>query len=322
MLKSNFFKRAVSLAVAAMIAGSAFTAAAAADYLYGDINADGFVNSLDALAAINHSIGKVTYTDEALKRADVNADGEVNANDALLILNYSIGKIETFPAEKEESKIPSTAEEITAYYNDAVNKVIDSKAGFKKNRTTTLNSLEGGSLMNMQIVIDMVNEFLGVGTQTFNNEKGNAGYLSAAALNASDVKNAACTQKDGVYTVTLTLKDGASSATASKTTDTSPIARTGVYCGKGVSSNFDYKNSANIYEVIKSTGEVTVDNVKGTTYNSKIVAKIDSSTGNLISLDVSFDWNATLTKIKYGFVTVKVGKGIVSTSVSLSDIEW
>ena len=220
------------------------------------------------------------------------------------------------------AKVPSSPAEITAYYNTAVNKVISAKAGYTKTRKTDLSSLDGGALLKMQIVVDMVNQFLGVGTTSFTNAKGKAEYLSKASLSASDVKSATCANSNGVYSITLTLKDGASSASASGTSDTSPITKSGLYCGKGDKIAYDYKSSENIYAALNNTDGASVESVKGTTYNTKIVAKIDAKTGNLISLNASFNWKADLTKVKYTVVTINEGHGVASTSVAISGIKW
>ena len=52
----------------------------------GDINADGSVDSVDALLALRYSMQMQELDAEQLARADVNGDGVVDASDALLIL--------------------------------------------------------------------------------------------------------------------------------------------------------------------------------------------------------------------------------------------
>ena len=54
-----------------------------------DINADGKINSLDALSVLQHSVEKIMLTGEALTSADINGDGKVNSVDALVILQIS-----------------------------------------------------------------------------------------------------------------------------------------------------------------------------------------------------------------------------------------
>lgn len=62
----------------------------------GDINADGKINSADALLVLQSSTGVITLTDTQKLLADVNEDGKINSTDALLILQYATGKITSF----------------------------------------------------------------------------------------------------------------------------------------------------------------------------------------------------------------------------------
>lgn len=220
------------------------------------------------------------------------------------------------------AKAPSTTAEIATYYNNAVNKVISSKAGYTKKRVVNLTNLDGGALLKMQIVVDMVNQFLGVGTTNYTNAKGKAEYLSKASLTASDLKSATCQNSNGIYTLTLNLKDGASSASGSSSSDNSPLPKSGLLSGKGDKIIYDYKSSENISSALNNTDGASVDSVKETTYNAKIVAKVDSKTGKLTSLNISYGWKADLTKVKYTVVTISEGHGTATTSVTVSDFKW
>lgn len=62
----------------------------------GDINADGTVNSSDALLTLLHSAGRVTLKNTGYFAGDVNTDFIINSTDALLILQYSVGVISRF----------------------------------------------------------------------------------------------------------------------------------------------------------------------------------------------------------------------------------
>ena len=62
----------------------------------GDVNADGVINSADALRVLQHSVDIIQLQDAAAKRADVNEDKIINSNDALNILRYSVGLITEF----------------------------------------------------------------------------------------------------------------------------------------------------------------------------------------------------------------------------------
>ena len=219
-------------------------------------------------------------------------------------------------------KAPSTAAEITAYYNNAINKVVSSKAGFKKVRTTEMHNLDGGALLKIQLVVDMVNDFLGVGSDNWDNAKGKQENLSKASLTAADVKQASCADKNGIYTITMTLKDGNSSANASGNSDNSPLQRSGVFAGKGDKKAYDYKNSENIHTAINGVDNCTAESAIEKVTNAKITAVIDSKTGKLQSLTVSWDWYVELTKVKYTVVSINSAKGNATTTVKLTNVQW
>ena len=56
------------------------------DYLLGDVNNDGKVDSLDAFQVLKHYAQIETLDEEALKRAEVNNDGKVDSTDSFRIL--------------------------------------------------------------------------------------------------------------------------------------------------------------------------------------------------------------------------------------------
>ena len=62
----------------------------------GDVNADGVINSVDALRVLQHSVNVIQLQGRAAKRADVNKDEKINPVDALDILRYSVGIIKDF----------------------------------------------------------------------------------------------------------------------------------------------------------------------------------------------------------------------------------
>lgn len=58
----------------------------------GDVSGDGNINSSDALAALQHAVGKNVIEDEPTASAgDLNNDGKINSNDALKMLQISVG---------------------------------------------------------------------------------------------------------------------------------------------------------------------------------------------------------------------------------------
>ncbi len=62
-------------------------------YNLGDVNEDSKVNSADALATLEYTVGKSTLTASQLKAADVDKDGKATSKDALIIISISTGKV-------------------------------------------------------------------------------------------------------------------------------------------------------------------------------------------------------------------------------------
>lgn len=55
----------------------------------GDINADGKINSLDALLILQKAVGKIELNSDQSEAADINSDGNINSYDALVALRIS-----------------------------------------------------------------------------------------------------------------------------------------------------------------------------------------------------------------------------------------
>ncbi len=87
-LKVIIVKKIVSILMAFSVA-AVFSIGAFASSL-GDINADGQINSYDALLVLKHSVGNESE-DFVFENADVNGDSQINSADALTILRVSVG---------------------------------------------------------------------------------------------------------------------------------------------------------------------------------------------------------------------------------------
>lgn len=310
--------RILAVALAAIITAGLFTTAFAV--LRGDVNLDSKVNSMDALLILRYSVKLDKEINE--KVADVNGDGKVNSLDALGVLLISVGADEGGEIEEDtEVSAPSSVAEIVEMYNNAVNKAVNDKAGYTKQRTTTIQEMNGGALLKIQLVKDMINNFLGVGTTEYINRKGYSKYLLNASLTSADIKSAACEKSGQNYTVTLNLKDGSSSANAVSKKDSSALARCGLVTGKVADPEYDYLSSGCVYESISGVDDVSVKSIKATNTNVKIVAVVDGE-GKLLSLTASYDWTVEMESIKYTLVSVKKADGKAHTAVVISDFEW
>jgi hypothetical protein len=92
----------LSLAALPAVALAAFLSAQSSNAIRGDVNNDGQVTTLDALAVMSHVVGKTLPTGYTMvPNGDANGDGQVTAADALVILSYVVGKdVSQFPVGK------------------------------------------------------------------------------------------------------------------------------------------------------------------------------------------------------------------------------
>ncbi len=68
-----------------------------AERLYGDLNGDGVVNSIDATISVRHALGVLTLDEDVVKYADVNGDGVANSIDSTIITRHALGVIPSLP---------------------------------------------------------------------------------------------------------------------------------------------------------------------------------------------------------------------------------
>ena len=117
----------------------------------------------------------------------------------------------------------------------------------------------------------------------------------------------------------MTLKNGTSKASSAGKSDSTALARTGLYSGVGDKKAYDYKNAGNIFDGLNNADGASVESVVENNKNIKITATINSKTGNLVSLHISYNWDVALTKVKYTIVTIKSATGDAKTSVDFTN---
>ncbi len=319
-MKSSL-KKILATTLAAIIALSLITTSFAV--FKGDVDSNNEVDSTDALIVLKSSVGNFDGEID-MTVADMDSNGELNSTDALKILRVSVklDEKEEIP-EDPEPTVPTTVEEIAEAYNNAVNKAVDEKAGYKKARTTSVTEMNGPDSL-MSLAEEPIKEFLGDGTKQYTNTKGNAKYFGKSALTADDLSSAVCTLDGDNIVITLNLKKGESSATKSAKKDNSALARSGLITGKNADPDYDYLSSEGIYAAVTSaSSSLKVESISSQNTNAKIVAVVNAATGKLVSLTVSYDWTVVMTKIKFSFlVNVDKADGKAKTEVELTDFEW
>lgn len=222
------------------------------------------------------------------------------------------------------AKTPATTDEILTVFNKAVSGAVSSKAGYTKKRTTTISSFSPENIFKLPLVGDTVKEvvydFLGCGTVSSTAVKGKTSkpaQLKASALKASDITSATCELKKGSYDITLKLKNGSSTASAS---GSSALDRSPICTGTGDNKDFDHKTAENIYTGITGA-DASVKAVSESYSNAVVKATVDAASGRLTRLTVSFKFDVNLTQVKY---VVKIGdcNGKASTTVDYSAFKY
>ena len=195
------------------------------------------------------------------------------------------------PSDKKEpaNKKPSSKEEVIAYFNTAINKVKpDAKSVTQmKENNYQAGGIDLGSLGAFESIVNkLIDSNMGE-----NKEKSNLTATSAAdknkvfpvenetwasKLTPADVKEAKCTEKDGVYTIGIKIVDDELSATTNHGES---------HNGKAISivqTDSIYDNAGAASSLLKG--------LKIGYKNGTIVAKIDAATGNVLSVTYDFTW--------------------------------
>ena len=96
--------------------------------LFGDVNADGKVNTRDVIALLKHITGETVKVDE--NALDINGDGKVNTRDVITLLKYITGE-DINKTGTDEDKNGNTPEDVVKQYCEAI----------KNNDVETINAL-------------------------------------------------------------------------------------------------------------------------------------------------------------------------------------
>lgn len=64
-----------------------------AAYKLGDVDSNNVINIDDAMAIINHIVGRATLSGNQLLAANADGNGSVNIDDAMTVINYIVGRI-------------------------------------------------------------------------------------------------------------------------------------------------------------------------------------------------------------------------------------
>lgn len=180
-------QKMISVFISAAIAGGCIISASAAGRMLGDVDDNGKIDSGDALAVLEHSVGIKGLSGDNFKCADVNGDSVVDSIDALDILSVSVGLKSGFDLEQNVSM---SANEILALYTDAIAKARSVKPAYIIKRddnykdvdfkiSDPLGILKAGGSSAAQMEKEMKDEIL----------SGNSHYESVCIKNSTDSYN-------------------------------------------------------------------------------------------------------------------------------------
>ncbi len=204
-------------------------------------------------------------------------------------------------AQNSGSAQPKDGIETLNYYNKVIAQAVNAKVGYDKERMTDNEKMDGS--VALQAMKSLVYQFMGIGAENKYNEKvekgkwGDVAFLTSSKLAASDVTSATCKAAGDNYVITLTLKDGKSSAGKSNptTAPTTALDKTGICVGSEDKGYFDHKTASVIYDAIAGTYAGAEINEKYS--KATVVATVNAKTGNLVSLVVEWNQEVTLSKL-------------------------
>ncbi len=194
-----------------------------------------------------------------------------------------------------EDKPPQTKAEIIELYNDSINRVKTESKAVVSNYT--LNTQTEDAEISNKMLQNIANKLISA-NMGYDKKKANVTYATpsqildafpvrgqkwSSKLTPDDVTKATCTEKDGVYTVTLYLKP-----------DTTPNIQAGQgHAGKA----YSVVTKDSIVEGAGSLGMSVIqeDSIKLTFKDCKITAKIEKDTGHVKGANYYIDWTLALT---------------------------
>lgn len=191
--------------------------------------------------------------------------------------------------KKNESKSPSTKEEIVKYFNASVNNI---KPHAKAITIVNDESYQSGSINLASLgafesmVNKLINSFMGPNKEktglTITSQADKVKYYPvekenwASKLTAADLKDAKCTEKDGVYTIVLHLLDDELSDNPANGTGHHPKAFSVVKAG-------DINENA-------GPAKSLLSGLKTGYKNGEIICTIDAKTGNMLTARYDYTW--------------------------------
>lgn len=247
---------------------------------------------------VNATVENDTTAEDDTSAAEVEST-EAATEEATEAVSEEASEAATEEATEAAAKKPETTAEIVEYFNTAVNKVKTDAKSIKQNHVTNYlaksPTIPGGIIAGFYKALggdEWLDETLvknGQGAATYTGADIDAKFPVeneswASKLTVSDVKSATCTEKDGVYTITILTKADAKSDSVKHGQGHNPKAFSVVLPGV-VNDNIPGIAQGAI-------GTATIDYPYG-----KAVITVDAATGNVKTAEYDIQWTINFDKM-------------------------
>lgn len=313
------------------------------DIMYGDVDGNNVVNTVDARLALMSAAGIQVLTDEnEIKRADVNSDGVVSLFDARQILRGVAGVVRLqptgafygFTGYKDDTINVSSPEAAIAVFNTCLNKIKTKKPGFVRSEAAdvvnfnieevTLVGIDFGN--SAESVAQMIEEMLVSETEP---EEAQTIIKGTNCDNAMSVEKETYVSKlsaNDIYGVTVEY-DGEGTMTISVALADCEIDNVSQSAYADVfNTELLVEDSENVLESVFSSSELK-DATRKDVKNAVLTMSFDTATGNVTSYTTSYETDMYILQSNMGISSILSAelKGIqygTKNTVVYDNFQW
>lgn len=331
-------KKLLSVLLACAICLSVFSVCAFAvteekEYLTGDTDGNGKLETADALLALRAAAGIESLSKEQVIRADINEDGSITLYDARQILRGSLGLVKLEPSgafkgftccDIDGKPAFESKEALIEYVNTNLNRIKTERPGLTKTESSSVSDINVSSSGIAALVKSLVSKIVEKESDESDPEFHNAGdalysvvpvegedYVSN--LTASDIMGAKVLYDDGKDMITVQI--------AVPDTDSDNIKSSG-YSKVVNTENLNSKSTSTITDVFSSimgSAELSVEY-----RNLVLTVKIDCETGNVKNYTLSYESNVSMVSpgSKLGIISVDGVSYCTLRTIEFSGFNW
>lgn len=313
------------------------------DIMYGDVDGNNVVNTVDARLALMSAAGIQVLTDEnEIKRADVNSDGVVSLFDARQILRGVAGVVRLqptgafygFTGYKDDTINVSSPEAAIAVFNTCLNKIKTEKPGFIRSEAAdvvnfnieevTLVGIDFGN--SAESVAQMIEEMLVSETEP---EEAQTIIKGTNCDNAMSVEKETYVSKlsaNDIYGVTVEY-DGEGTMTISVALADCEIDNVSQSAYADVfNTELLVEDSKNVLESVFSSSELK-DATRKDVKNAVLTMSFDTATGNVTSYTTTYETDMYILQSNMGISSILSAelKGIqygTKNTVVYDNFQW